>query len=96
MSMIKQELKGTTEQLAGKAKQTVGKLLDDPAMQAAGETREALGHARVEVAEAAGRVKGQVQRAAKAVLQGISTLAASTAAKPKTESAVVLIPPAKE
>jgi uncharacterized protein YjbJ (UPF0337 family) len=79
MSHISQEVKGTAEQLVGNAKRRAGEFMGDPVMEAKGETREALGQARVEVAGAVGRVRSKLERAAQAVLKGISAVAGSTA-----------------
>jgi len=94
MSRINQEVKGTLEQLAGRAKQAIGKLTADPTLQAAGERREALGHARVEVAQAAGRVRTKLQHAAGAVLQRLSAVAAVTAPEPEPSVAPASAPTA--
>jgi uncharacterized protein YjbJ (UPF0337 family) len=89
MSHISQEVKGTAEQLVGNAKRRAGEFMGDPLMEAKGETREALGEARIEVAGAVGRVKSNLQRVAQAVLKGISAMAGSTArnASQRTDSA---------
>lgn len=85
MSHISQEVKGTTEQLVGNAKRRAGEFMGDPVMEAKGETREAFGEARVEVAGAVGRVRSKLQRAAQTVLKGISAMAGATAVE-RTET----------
>ena|GEM_PF-3596460 len=83
MSPMNQEVKGTIEQLTGRARQAIGKWAAAPALQASGERREALGQARVEVAQAAERVKAKLQHAAEIVLQRLGALAAKAAKEPE-------------
>jgi len=79
MGTLKQQVKGTGEKVAGTVKQAVGKATDDAELEGEGENDHARGTARVEVARAVERVKGKVEKAAGAVMDGISKIAEGTA-----------------
>ena len=67
--MNRDEVKGKTEALKGKAKQAAGDLTDDPnlhdegvADEAAGKTKDAFGHAKRKVGEAVEDIGKTIKR----------------------------------
>ncbi len=58
---------GVAEQIGGKIKQGIGKVVGDDAMVAEGQTKEAKGEAREETAKAGERGKGKLEEAVGAV-----------------------------
>ena len=67
--MNRDEVKGKAKVLKGKTKQAVGDLTDDPALhdegtadEAAGQTRDAFGHAKAKVGEAVEQIGKTVKK----------------------------------
>jgi uncharacterized protein YjbJ (UPF0337 family) len=58
---------GAAEQVGGKIKSTIGKVIGNEQMEAEGEAKVLEGKARVEAAKAAERTKGKVQETVGAV-----------------------------
>jgi uncharacterized protein YjbJ (UPF0337 family) len=67
MSNNSQRAEGVAEELGGKIKKGVGKLIGSEQMEAEGKAKEMKGQARQEAAKAAERTKGKIQETAGAV-----------------------------
>jgi uncharacterized protein YjbJ (UPF0337 family) len=63
MSNVSKRVEGAVEELGGKIKSTVGRIIGNEQMEAEGEASELKGHAKQEAAKAAERVKGGVEQA---------------------------------
>lgn len=60
MSHASKKVEGAVEELGGKIKQTVGKVLGNEKMEAEGRASKVKGHAKHEAVETAERVKDKV------------------------------------
>jgi uncharacterized protein YjbJ (UPF0337 family) len=67
MSNQSNKSEGIAEQIGGKIKKTIGKVMGDRATEAEGKAKEMRGVAREEEAKAAERAKGKVEEAVGAV-----------------------------
>jgi uncharacterized protein YjbJ (UPF0337 family) len=67
MSNASNRAEGKAEQLGGKIKKTIGKVIGNEQMEAEGHLKEAKGEAKEETAKAAERTKGKVQEVVGAV-----------------------------
>ena len=67
MSNESKRAEGAAEELGGKIKKNVGKLVGNEQMEAEGKAKELKGEAKQEAAKAAERTKGKVQEVAGAV-----------------------------
>lgn len=67
MSNASKRAEGTAEEVGGKIKESVGKLIDNEQMAAEGKAKKLQGQARQESAKAAERSKGKVEEVAGAV-----------------------------
>jgi uncharacterized protein YjbJ (UPF0337 family) len=67
MGTAAQRGEGVAEQVGGKIKQGIGKVLGNEQMQAEGKAKELKGEAREESAKAAERTKGKIQETVGAI-----------------------------
>ena len=67
MSNASKRAEGAAEELGGKIKESVGKLIDNQQMEAEGKTKKLQGQGRQESAKAAERAKGRVEEVVGAV-----------------------------
>jgi uncharacterized protein YjbJ (UPF0337 family) len=67
MSNASKRAEGKAEEIGGKIKKNVGKLIGDEQMEAEGVVKEQKGEARQEAAKAAERTKGKVEEIVGAV-----------------------------
>ena len=74
MSNASKRGEGTAEQLGGKIKRSIGKLIGNEQMEAEGRAKELKGTAKVESAKAAERAKGQVEEVAGAAKNRIGAV----------------------
>lgn len=71
MSNASKRTEGAVEQIGGKIKGTVGKLIDNEQMEAEGKLQELKGRSKEESAKAGERAKGKVEEIAGSVKKGI-------------------------
>ena len=60
MSHARKKAEGAVEELAGKIKQTIGKVIGNDKMEAKGHAKKVEGHAKREAVKTAERVKDKV------------------------------------
>jgi uncharacterized protein YjbJ (UPF0337 family) len=74
MSNTSNRIEGAAEELGGKIKKGIGKLIDNEQMEAEGRATELKGEAKQEAAKAGERVKGAVEEAGGALKKGVGKL----------------------
>ena len=74
MSNASKRGEGVAEEIGGKVKKNVGKLIGNERMQAAGEAKELKGRGKQEAAKAAERTKGKVEKGTGAIENRVGAL----------------------
>jgi uncharacterized protein YjbJ (UPF0337 family) len=80
MSNQSEKSEGVAEQIGGKIKKGIGKLIGDDQMHAEGTATELKGEARVEAAKAAERGKGKVEEVVGSIKNRVAHIVGNEAA----------------